>query len=360
MSMFHELMMRKKEQIMYATIKGTLTENDGVFSGFSASDYLKINNSFQINNNYEVQVAFNYSSFLNQAIFSFATGNISFLRLTDGGKLIFYLKFAYSQAQAVVIAPNTTLSANNNYIVKLKGSNGHHQMLLSSDNGASWELLGSVDYDFILNFSTFNFGVATYVYNVGFSGSIDLNNSYIKIGSTKYKLQAVVGYTVVGSPTESPSGIFSGFSASNYLVLPSVDFSSPFEFKIVFTTSGVDTTQNIYGFTVNNYPFGIGIISNKIVYLFSNNTKNGLSLLSNTTYISKIIFDGETLIGKIGTDENNLQIDCTIQNCVFGLSTAQRIGTSRTGEAASFSGLININETYIKINNKLWFNRQQA
>ena len=54
MSMFHELMMRKKEQIMYATIKGTLTENDGIFSGFSASNYLALQQNFAPEGSWEV------------------------------------------------------------------------------------------------------------------------------------------------------------------------------------------------------------------------------------------------------------------------------------------------------------------
>lgn len=45
-------------------------------------------------------------------------------------------------------------------------------------------------------------------------GSIDLNQSYIKINNTKYRLQAVVGYTVVGSPT-IVDGVASGFSSDN-------------------------------------------------------------------------------------------------------------------------------------------------
>ena len=56
MSMFHELMMRKKEEIMYATIKGTLTNTDGVISGFSSSNYLEVQGLYDFSQPFEIKL----------------------------------------------------------------------------------------------------------------------------------------------------------------------------------------------------------------------------------------------------------------------------------------------------------------
>lgn len=192
MSMFHELMMRKKEQIMYATIKGSLTENDGIFSGFSSANYLQINVfPKSVNFSGKIRAKLNAensgycSLFRFQRIspsdrFSVENNNVSIVRiyhynettstnsansifnLTLGGIWVDYI-FEYDRVaktinvKAINISDNTTLF-NETY-----------------DNC----VLDNTDY--------VQFG---YMFN-GWNGEIDLNETYIKINSTKYKIVAI-------------------------------------------------------------------------------------------------------------------------------------------------------------------------
>ena len=192
MSMFYELMMRKKEQIMYATIKGTLTENDGVFSGFSSSNYLKIQNTINVNSstNFEMVVKVNFNNFTEYSTFvgSFNSYDIT-LRTGTDAKVCFNVGNGNSWIIINQSSKNTFLP-NTDYFFKIVLKNNKAQVF-SSTNGTIWtqeidrELTISDQYNFNI---TLGIGRISATY---FDGTIDLNNSYIKLGTTKYKIVAV-------------------------------------------------------------------------------------------------------------------------------------------------------------------------
>jgi hypothetical protein len=235
-------------------------------------------------------------------------------------------------------------------------------MLLSSDNGASWELLGSVDYDFILNFSTFNFGVATFIYSIGFSGSIDLNNSYIKLGSTKYNLQAVVGYTVVGSPTIT-DGVLTNTSSSNFIRSSEfVPEYSSLEVEVVTEISSATSSfQSIFALSGN--------------YAMVFEYRNALAIRYRIYNESATeVYDGTYNIVENQPITINLKINGTnakitiIQNDTIKLQkeySITRITNSSRFQLGYFwkgltTGSVDLNKTFVKIDGKLWFNGQQS
>ena len=371
MSMFYELMMRKKEQIMYATIKGTLTENDGVFSGFSASNYLVLQDDItEIPTDFEIQTRISIPATNSGFAIHFLSylGNSSGIRVFSSGKLNFYSK--NNDNNTVEIIGTTVLSLDTFYFIKIKKV-GNTITLYSSTDKITWTTEGTTTTTSTIPLtSKIGFGHCGNPNNNNyiFNGSIDLNNSYIKLGSTKYNLQAVVGYTVVGSPTIT-DGVVSGFSSANYLRLPQISAGTvkSFEISTKFTTGAILSDSTIIGILLS-YNYGINLYANgkylkgriKIGanYYEVDSALNVVNI--NTTYYVKFIVD--TTVGKeylkISTDNSNWQIyEKDISTSVIDNSIQWQIGN---GSVGVFGGSIDLNNTNIKVNNKLYFNGQQA
>ena len=371
MSMFYELMMRKKEETMYATIKGTLTENDGVFSGFSASNYLEIPNisTYTQDDRYEVVFKFNLTNLSDSTLCGglgvFVVPVINFL-----GNIRYFGSAIGLTGQA----GTNTLVVGQDYWFKAIYDTSSFKGYISTD-GTNWVLdySKSVSVTFSRT-GPLQIGRNTNVAGQYMKGTIDLNNSYIKLGSTKYNLQAVVGYTVVGSPTIT-DGVVSGFSSANYLNLNQIynaknimnteiyiraktpsSFSSGFSYifsntsgyNSVFSlavSSGVAFTSfmgsNLAGTTLAFSDIYIsGNAQNNTWYRFKIKGNNGL-------WVFEVYDDNGNLLGRNTKDWTNLSLD---QNYRIKLICLAGVN----------SGEIDLNETYIKVNNKLWFNGQQA
>ena len=385
MSMFYELMMRKKEQIMYATIKGTLTENDGVFSGFSASNYLKLQQPFSSNENWIISLKLKTSNVANTSteyIFGSTNGSDRSILLGYGGGLFKLWLSSNGTAWDIVSGIGTyTLQANTDYYVRLSYINSAYKFEISTDN-INWVDGGTISSTTpIYNNSILYFGACwdkSTNYMKG-DGNFDLNNSYIKIGSTKYNLQAVVGYTVVGSPT-IVDGVVSGFSSGNYLYLPSAPSWSNIDILetfTTFTTSTMNTLQIVMGSRYSQATCCVEITSaNKPLFRITYSDSGGTTkykettinyvLSANTKYKVKNYFNKQTLVIKSELyDENGIMLASASSSLASDYTSIANINDFWYGynpQRGTFSGSIdfNNNNTYIKINNKLWFNGQQA
>ena len=299
MSMFYELMMRKKEETLYPVIKGSLTENpSGVFSGFvdTGDNYLKLDNA-------------------------------SIISSADTWEICLYL---------INSAKEYIIGTDKQRIITVSRQTG--KIYLSSD-GLNWDIASGIGSGslpstcyarirftgtkYIFDYSTdkVNWTVcaevnsSTKIYapsylKIGawwssqtsnFTGSIDLNNSYIKLGSTKYNLQAVVGYTIVGSPT-IVDGVVSGFSSANYLKTANTFPSDINNFEInlkIKATSFSANYQNILFFSGTQrlsleFYYGIGYRMYYYNTSSSSNTainKTGMTFNSDTWYDFKISYN---------------------------------------------------------------------
>ena len=363
MSMFHELMMRKKEEIMYATIKGSLTENDGVFSGFSTSNYLKTQQVFSPQDkSWEMVFRFTINSVSGDKSIVSLAGNNAFSLFQNNSAIQVFIS-SNGTSWNIVNSIIFYATANTTYTVKIKFT-GNEYIIYSLENN-EWVVKETVSSSAqIYGGLPFAFGVAR-TYANPFSGSIDLNNSYIKLGSTKYNLQAVVGYTIVGRPTIT-DGVASGFSASDYLTFPTIlskyssDDINRVEMGIKITTgnsvglSGLIVNSNYYynglligGNTKPSFYFNLGGVDNAV---------SDVVLQPNTEYTIIGILDKKTNSIKISV--NGIVNTNTANYFTFSNNQATGIGYGyRTG---AFEGSIDLKSTYIKVNNKLYFNGQQA
>lgn len=183
-----------------------------------------------------------------------------------------------------------------------------------------------------------------------------------------------VKYTKVGSPTIT-NGIASGFSASNYLQTSSdIPYNNlSWEYFLKFTTSSDVTTQqalveNAYLPTDGEY-YGLTLYiqNGKITVRCGTGNNQGIvssavgDVLANTTYYLCAKYDGTSSYTiDFGTSADNLTriLTATSNYSIGSINYPVRFGVRNyTGYPFPFGGSIDFNETYIKINGKLWFFR---
>ena len=259
-------------------------------------------------------------------------------------------------------------------ILKLsqKLNNGTYAIKIeSSTNGTIWTTENNWTSSYPIKNSGQGFalgGGTTTTTTAYWRGSIDLNRSYIKLGSTKYNLQAVVGYRIVGSPT-IVDGVVSGFSSSNRIYIANtITADANFEYNIKFKTNTFSAVQWLFGqsltsnlwcgvYISTNVKMAIPITSidgsNKFAsldYALQDNTIYRLNVKRIGDIVTSTIYDN---IGNVIENKNYT----IVGNVLF---TKNNFGGNPSNYGGNFLGEIYMNETYIKINNKLWFNGQQA
>lgn len=170
-------------------------------------------------------------------------------------------------------------------------------------------------------------------------------------------------YTAVGTITNN-NGVLSGFSNSNYATIP--DTFSPsnnaWEFVIKITTGAdVSTTQYILG---REYYFDLYIGGGLIKTEIGNGSSWGITvqqgvttLQANSTYYIKYIYTGSSYAIYLSTDGSAFSLEKSIS-----YSTAQSSHVIPLGRIIAttllnpFGGSIDLNGSYIKINNEIWWN----
>lgn len=225
---------------------------------------------------------------------------------------------------------------------------------------------------------TWVFGCDFAVYGGGIGGNIDLNKTYINydkeawfgicpIEVKKHQIMGPVGYTVVGSPTIT-DGVASGFSNSDYLLLnlnipldvQIIEIYSKITTPTVWHTGGyigtilARTSYDAVGLTLTDYHKLQGKIkTNNTMYTIA--TDEALSV--NTTYYVKYVYNknaGKLSIGFSTDNQNWIEAE---RSDISSEGILVSGGNYRIGQGSFgyFRGSIDLNQTYIKVNGKLWF-----
>lgn len=181
--------------------------------------------------------------------------------------------------------------------------------------------------------------------------------------SPKLYLTGPVNYEVVGSPTIT-DGVASGFSGSDYLTLNNdIAANQSFYFKVKFTTSGSTSVYKAILGSRQTRLLTLAQSSSKKLALQIGDTGSAYAaeifgittLVPNKQYTAIIDYDktnfklylsenGEDFTEE-GTAAYVLQDDITIN-----------IGRNWSSSSSfSFGGSIDLKETYIKVNDQLWF-----
>lgn len=224
---------------------------------------------------------------------------------------------------------------------------------------------------------TFNMTVGSQNGNELWKGSIDLNECYVKVddefvwqGIKTQQLENMyyVGYykynnfTKVGSPVvNEDTGLVSGMSYTNYLntnVSSSV-FSSPWRLRYKITL-GSSWSSNFYIGTIGNSGIAINISDSRYVKLYLKSDSGdiawdepaGSQLSLSSDHIIELYWDGTAYY--VDVDGVNVwSVNST--RAISANAGAFCFGSyyGYTGSATSM--ILDLSETYIKINNSVWW-----
>ena len=193
--------------------------------------------------------------------------------------------------------------------------------------------------------------------------------TYKTIDREYYKYTTTPNVTIVGSPTVS-DGVIGGFSDANYATVPSsFPSSNNWEIFIKFTTgnsfnsnySDILTNGRLNGGT---YSLALYTSSSNIVLALSSNGTNWnlanqtlFTASINTTYWIKITFDGTQYVASYSTDGETFTTAYTLSSSALIDTSVPTIflGNNQGISNTYFIGSIDLNESYIKINDEMWW-----
>lgn len=252
MSTFRQLMFGKRNRIkhyMDLTVVGSPTISNGVVSGFSNDNYLKLQQPFAPVGKWEVVICTSTSTYnlANSRYFfgCYGTGNIILGTTSTTHSFKAFISTNNGSSYNIQITTTEEAVADTMYFIKL-GFDGSKYYIEQSRDGetytgraeqASTDKISSADV----------FIGKAYQDGYNWTKEINLNNSYIKLNNTKYQFRFAMPLTVVGSPTIT-DGVVSGFSANNYLTLPTINFSNINSWEFVFKVKMVDIYHAKYFF----------------------------------------------------------------------------------------------------------------
>ena len=369
------------------TIVGTPTIVDGILSDCSLSSYLKISSVFAPSNNpWQMVIAFQLdypNSSSRYCLFNETKGDYRSPKIevttTSSTSLKIGTRLTKTNGSwdLVASAKDYTISSYDynkmSYIrLTFTGTEYKEEFRQEGQDFVTKWVVQSSDAIYQANDSTgisigsdISSGAQWVTY---FPGIIDLNQTYIKIngqawfGTAPVEVKHIdygtsVGYTKTGSPTIT-NGILTGFNANNYLKINSQTFtpgSSPFEIQLDYTVGSSATAYGYSLFLPNiniNQPGGVGSfrvnITTTTETFYLSTTR-----AANTHYILKVTYDGNGLYslysnGELAASRTSTQL-LDISSHAFDYT----IGIREDNTGAE----INLNNTYVKINGKLWFFR---
>lgn len=356
------------------TIVGNPTIQDGIVSNFNAQNQITISTPKICTTVLKVTTSQDVNT--RQSLCS--STRLLDINIIDG----YFSVWKYSnpaELQNIVIAqPNTT------YWIKSE-VDGVNKIYSYSLDGKNYTTVATVADAFGEENNTLWLGNHYSIKTYPFLGSIDLNETYIiangqpwfgvcPIEVKKHQLMGPVGYTKVGSPTIT-DGIASGFSSSDYLktTLAIPSNTNTYKLHTEFTTGGanpsskaviVGTSEDLYGswgfildqngvLFANVYLTNADDLSRSYFYEFS----TGVTVLANQKYYAELYYSHEdkNIISKVSTDGANwtTQTVAVYNNSIPG--AGNRVIGFGKGQEGVFNGSIDFNNTYIKVNDEMWF-----
>ena len=176
-------------------------------------------------------------------------------------------------------------------------------------------------------------------------------------------------FSIIGTLTNNNNNIFSGFTSTDYITLPNIltiSENTDFEIVINFTTgSDITTNQNLFSsLSTEGYGIALNIASSVLsLYLSSNGTSWDICkamlgnsvLLPNANYFCKLKFDGQKYVYYLSQDGIEWSEECVVKTSLRVVQATKNPYIGYYNKSVSFSGSIDLNKSYIKINNELWW-----
>lgn len=376
MALYHSA----KGSVDYEVV-GNPVIKDGIASGFSGypntASFVRTSELLATNNPFEIAVEFTKNDTDVGCVVSLADAAICQPQYTR----IVRFQLINTSGNNIIDTYDTTLvnwEANVIYSYKLVYDGQKYTATIYKKSDNTLVYTKEVVSSDVLKTGYCSFGgVVSDTLYIAFKGSIDLNETYIKVNGKpwfgvcpvevqKHQLKGPVGYTVVGSPT-IVDGVASGFGSGNYVKPASnVPFSasSSWEFVSRFQVEANTTGSHFLAdFAAEARGFDIGVTSTSIFWELG--TIAGAWQYSKTIsytfdptifYYIKLLFDGNLYSLWLKTDTTQwTKLDEYASTTSVGNSYYNAFGYSIRLVGRELKGSIDLNQTYIKVNGKLWF-----
>lgn len=340
---------------------GNPTIVDGVASGFSSIDYLQLNEQFDLSNaliSSEIQTKISVPSSIEntgeQILYLPFEGLYSGFRIYANHTIGWYIF-----GSRIVINSSITLTTGNNYFIKGTLVNKIATLYLKEE-GQDWQILGTADcsQESVSGSSPVIIGTFAADHEQFFSGSIDLNETYIKVngvpwfgpGATK---NLVPDGTVVGDVTVK-DGIASGFSANAYIKhtmpLPLANENIDIEIAINADTIFNNAQQRVFS-GGGLYIRCLGIDPSWNIYFGEEASSVSMGSVSTYPYIKILKTSGMWYCYRSSDGSSYKQVGTPTAGHNFSDSVVYFGG----GTSLSWAGSINLNNIYIKVGSDYFY-----
>jgi hypothetical protein len=182
----------------------------------------------------------------------------------------------------------------------------------------------------------------------------------------EYNNPNTINVNVSGSPTVN-DGVYSGFSESSYLTLPSqfTSTSQPWEIVTPVKVNAFSTSAVEYFLGSNNYSICTCVTSGKTLMLFlasadgswniANSITSTLTVELDTQYYIKTAWTGTQYIVSVSTDKETYTPYITVNSTTPIQPTTLKLGTSRANTNAGTNLEIDIKEAELISNGSVWW-----
>ena len=366
------------------TIVGNPTIVDGVMTYSNVENYVRTRQNFLSSyNDYEIVCKCAKRLSTEEIIYCMSTGNNGNLQARLLSNAFRFIPHTFSN----YIEIKGTFATDVWYWFKVRRTGNTIYASYSTD-GVSWSNEVSKTFTQLTTSSNWIAFGTRVVSDSSWNGtSIDLNETYIKVNGQpwfgvcpvevqKHQFRGPVGYEVVGSPT-IVDGVVSGFSSSDYLTIPSFNpGNNPWEIVLCINTpqeSDMNSWQIAFG-TKNANQKCVRIISGvtegskhfQVIFTGPSGqigyigTKTTTPIQPNTKTWIKTIFNGsvyKVYTSLNGSDYTEVSKSVTSSVSISSDNSEYCFGQGLSSSYASlpYKGSIDLNETYIKVNGKLWF-----
>ena len=371
------LYIKQKGNVDY-TIVGTPTIVDGVASGFGNGNYITIPN--KILDNFEFVLDFNTADISNQYIFSGNTNGL-YVRLATYSSNNIRVRINYG---SYGLWGTHSVSQNSHYKIKII-CDGVTLSLYEYING-EFVLEGSTNVEALTTETVNRFGVLN-TQTQPFNGSIDLNNTYIKINGQpwfgvcpvevkKHQIMGPVGYELSGNATVT-DGILTGVDISSScgtsISLP-LDFNElEFVFKArrsswtVGSTSqilplcgwgaGSGSTRRITTNSASGEGQGTRVFNGSSQIVNIDNSRFDVTAYTNSGYYTRlrVIKNANDYTYELGLSGDKQVWVTASANYSTNICTQKLWLLRNSSGATSSTGEMDLNETYVKVDGKIWF-----
>lgn len=349
---------------------GNPTIVDGVASGFSNSDYLITSSQTEDITTCEWNLKFNTLTIPSANGFVLGYKVHCGVIVTASKKI----RVAWEDSTSTIVEKelNYVLSDDTDYVLNCIFNNTNSTAIITLKNAGGTTLItetySDVSYNKLDNYFWIGMrGGSSYTNNY-WRGSIDLNETYIKVNGVPWfgpgvTKNLVPDGTVVGDVIVK-DGVASGFSDSSYLLISKNETlygTNDFIVASSFIPSSLHTGA-IFCMT-SWYLNGIQVNSNGTIqgtiHASSPTSKyytvtSSIHYVANTKYWVQLIKTNSTLKIRVSTDNINFTEDSIALdgNDVIPMTNPYQIGVSNPGV---FNGSIDLNNTYIKVGSDYFY-----